>query len=138
MLPILSTAMEQPASWHQRTKRSRPSRSSSLSARRQLPPATPGPIFAISMRLSHRRSPFTFRFLRLTASIVCLLSRLLAEGIARVLGPVHVALAVVDLDHGDAALDRPHVQPEIEAAAFGVDHLVALASVLPPGLHTPV
>src|SRR3546814_9431064 len=59
MLPILSTAMAQPASLHQRTKRSRPSRSKSLSARRQLPPATPGPIFAISIRLSHRRSPFT-------------------------------------------------------------------------------
>ncbi len=63
MLPILSTVMLQPASWHHFTKRSRPSRSKSVSARRQLPPATPGPIFAISMRLSHSRSPFTFRFL---------------------------------------------------------------------------
>src|SRR3546814_20522036 len=59
--------------------------------------------------------------------------RLAAEGVARVLGPVHVALAVVDLDHGDAALDRADVHAEIAADAFGVDHLVALRAVVLDG-----
>src|SRR3546814_1224125 len=60
------------------------------------------------------------------SSVCSLPGRLAAEGVARVLGPVHVALAVVDLDHGDAALDRADVHAEIAADAFGVDHLVAL------------
>ena len=37
----------------------RPSPSSSVTVWRLLPPATPGPILAISMRLSQRRSPST-------------------------------------------------------------------------------
>src|SRR3546814_8799521 len=66
-----------------------------------------------------------------SSDLVCSLpGRLAAEGVARVLGPVHVALAVVDLDHGDAALDRADVHAEIAADAFGVDHLVALRAVV--------
>src|SRR3546814_4985001 len=53
------------------------------------------------------------------SSVCSLPGRLAAEGVARVLGPVHVALAVVDLDHGDPALDRADVHAEIAADAFG-------------------
>jgi hypothetical protein len=54
--------MVQPAASHQLWNSARPSASSSVSVWRLLPPATPGPILAISIRLSQRRSPLIFRF----------------------------------------------------------------------------
>ena len=62
MLPILSIRTVQPASSHQRTNRSRAALSTSVSASRQTPPLSVAPIFAISMRLAHRRSPSTLMF----------------------------------------------------------------------------
>ena len=56
MLPTASIVTSQSASLHHRTNRSRPSLSTSVSAKRQLPPFLVAPIFAISMRLAHRRS----------------------------------------------------------------------------------
>ena len=51
-----------PAASHQRRNRARPSPSASVRVWRLLPPATPGPIFAISIRLSHSRPPLVRRF----------------------------------------------------------------------------
>src|SRR6266550_2402138 len=56
ILPSLSTLMAQPASLAQRTKRSRPWRSRSVSAMRQTPPFSVPPILASSIRLDHKRS----------------------------------------------------------------------------------
>src|ERR1700677_4603956 len=56
-LPIWSTVTVQPASLAQLTIRSRLSLSRSVSARRQTPPLGVAPIFAIVIRLSHRRLP---------------------------------------------------------------------------------
>ena len=58
-LPIWSTVTVQPASLAQLTMRSRPCLSRSVSARRQTPPLGVAPIFAIDIRLSHRRLPST-------------------------------------------------------------------------------
>ena len=66
MLPILSMPTLQPASSHQRTKRSRAALSTSVSASRQTPPFSVAPIFAISIRLAHRRSPSTLMFRTVT------------------------------------------------------------------------
>ena len=51
-----------PAASHQRRNSARPSASASVRVWRLLPPATPGPIFAISMRQSHSRAPSILRF----------------------------------------------------------------------------
>ena len=61
MVPMESTATVMPAASHHFLKRSRPSLSESVSVWRLLPPRTPGPIFAISMSESHRRSPLMRR-----------------------------------------------------------------------------
>ena len=53
--------MVRPASSHHVLKRARPLASSSVSVWRLLPPATPGPISAISWMESHRRSPLILR-----------------------------------------------------------------------------
>src|SRR5690606_37723505 len=62
MVPILPTPMVRPASSHQRLNSSRPSLSASVSVWRLLPPATPGPIFAICISESHKRSGLIRRF----------------------------------------------------------------------------
>jgi len=49
----------QPASRAQRTKRSRPSPSSAVRARRHTPPLGVAPICARSISDCHRRAPFT-------------------------------------------------------------------------------
>ena len=62
IVPIWSTPISSPAASHQRLNRCRPSPSSSVSVWRLLPPATPGPIFAISISESHKRSGLIRRF----------------------------------------------------------------------------
>src|SRR5689334_286785 len=62
MVPIWSTPIESPAASHQDLKSARPSLSESVSVWRLLPPAIPGPIFAISIRESHKRSELIRRF----------------------------------------------------------------------------
>src|SRR5690242_15098175 len=56
MLPMPSTSTERPASLHQPTKRSRPSRSTSVSVRRFTPPFGVAPIRASSMSEPQSRS----------------------------------------------------------------------------------
>ena len=51
-----------PAASHQRLNSARPSPSASVRVWRLLPPATPGPIFAISMIVSQSRAPSILRF----------------------------------------------------------------------------
>src|SRR5690349_17221394 len=62
MVPIWSTPMVRPAASHHVWNSLRPSPSSSVSVWRLLPPATPGPIFAISISESQRRSELMRRF----------------------------------------------------------------------------
>src|SRR5215475_12793809 len=132
MLPILSILMVQPAFLHQAMKRSRASRSRSVSARRQTPPFCVAPIFAISIRLSHSRSPSTLRLVatRLSSS---LLRRLLGHRVARILGPVQIGLAGIDRDHADAIRHRADMLAEIAADAFLGDHLITPLAVDPLG-----
>src|SRR5690348_8035009 len=56
MLPMPSTAISSPASLHQPTKRSRPSRSTSVSVRRRTPPLGVAPILARSISEPQSRS----------------------------------------------------------------------------------
>src|SRR5581483_3481721 len=126
MLPILSILMVQPAFLHQAMKRSRASRSRSVKARRQTPPFAVAPILAISIRLSHSRSPSTLRLVATLASPAdLLLRRLLGVRIARVLGPIEIGLAGIDRDHGDAIRHRADMLAEIAAHALLLDHLIA-------------
>src|SRR5690606_35244534 len=62
MVPILTTPIVSPASSHHLANSLRPSASASVRVWRLLPPAIPGPIVAISMIESHRRSELILRF----------------------------------------------------------------------------
>ena len=62
IVPIGSTPSVSPAASHQRRNSARPSPSASVSVWRLLPPATPGPISAISMIESQSRAPSILRF----------------------------------------------------------------------------
>src|SRR6056297_752481 len=84
MLPRPSSPIVQPAASHQDWNRARPSASASVRVWRLLPPATPGPILAISIRLSHSRSPLILRFSPGAAIVlVSLLSSLWRAGVFR-------------------------------------------------------
>src|SRR6187402_2339549 len=56
-LPISSIRIVRAASLHHLVKRSRARMSSVVSARRRTPPLGVAPIFAISVRVAHRRGP---------------------------------------------------------------------------------
>src|SRR6185437_2552234 len=134
MLPIRSTETVQPASLHQRTKRSRPWRSRSVSASRQTPPLSVAPILAISIRLCHRRSPLTRRFLPVVVSLMTLLEwfQLLGGLPQRVVGMLEPGERLPpgrDLDHADTACHRASIHAEIAADTLLVDHLVAPLAV---------
>ncbi len=62
MVPIRSIPMVQPAASHQSRNSPRPWASASVRVCRSLPPAMPGPICAICIRLSHSRPPSMVRF----------------------------------------------------------------------------
>src|SRR3954467_7707253 len=131
ILPILSILMLQPAWRHQSMKRSRAWRSRSVKARRQTPPLAVAPILAISIRLSHSRSPSTLRLVATCHSCFFLFRRFLSVRIPRVLSPVQIGFAGIDLDHGDAVRNRADMLAEVAADAFLIDHLVAPLAVHP-------
>src|SRR5690349_13235429 len=133
MLPILSILMLQPAWRHQSMKRSRAWRSRSVKARRQTPPLAVAPIFAISIRLSHSRSPSTLRLVATchSCSDSSLFRCLFSMRIARVLSPIEVRFAGIDRDHADRVRHRADMLAEVAADAFLGDDLVA-----PLAVHT--
>src|SRR6056297_3234322 len=109
MLPISSSPMVQPASSHHFRNSARPSASASVTVWRLLPPATPGPIFAISIRLSHSRSPSMRMFF--PGALITLLLSLEFD-----LDEAHRSIAAVDdivLDPRRPAIGRAsgHLHP---------------------------
>src|SRR5215470_16187399 len=134
MLPILSTPMVQPASVHHFTNRSRACLSRSVSASRRTPPFSVAPIFAKSIRLCQRRSLLMRMFVVIGAP--CRLQERaarargrarpapagsfcrLAHRIVRVLRPVQIRLARLDLHHGDALRNRADMHAQVTADAL--------------------